>query len=437
MKRLLDKILKPLAIYALIVLLLSIPAYYFIVDRIWVSELDKHQYVLRDKIESRLVKLNLPDSTVEQTINIWNKIEPGFVLTAHPTDQVIKDSVYTTMRFDDFLQDREQFRALSTSVRINNKHYRLLIETNMEEADETVTAISLAAIFFFLLLLGGFILLIKRISAKVWQPFYITLGTLRNFKLNSDQEISFTPSDTQEFNELNDSLSKLLIRNVSVYKQQKEFTENVSHELQTPLAIVQSKLDLLFQHPSLTDDQYNIVESAHTALTRVSRINKNLLILARIENHQFADYDNILLSVVLYEMIDMFTEHFEQKQLTLQECIQPDVRIQANLVLLEVLINNLLINAIRHNNINGKISIELTEHRLQLMNTGTHTLAANKLFKRFSTTSKETPGSGLGLAIIKHICDLYQWKVSYNFINNLHIFTISFKNPITPPTPLS
>ncbi|RAJ20573.1 sensor histidine kinase [Pedobacter cryoconitis] len=437
MNRLLDKSLKPLAIYALIVLLLSIPAYYFIVDRIWVSELDKHQYVLRDKIESRLVKLNLPDSTVEQTINIWNKIEPGFVFTAHPTDQVIKDSVYTTMRFDDFLQDREQFRALSTSVRINNKHYRLLIETNMEEADETVTAISLAAIFFFLLLLGGFILLIRRTSAKIWQPFYITLDTLRKFKLNSDQEISFTPSDTQEFNELNDSLSKLLIRNVNVYKQQKEFTENVSHELQTPLAIVQSKLDLLFQHPTLTNDQYNIVESAHTALTRVSRINKNLLLLARIENHQFADHENIDLSILLHNMMEMLSEHLEQKQLTLENILQPDVKIEANSVLLEVLINNLLINAIRHNSIKGRISIELTEHRLRLTNTGSHTLAANKLFKRFSTTSTETPGSGLGLAIIKQICDLYQWKVSYSFINNLHIFTISFKDPITLPAPSS
>lgn len=392
---------------------------------------------MRDKIESRLAKLNLPDSTVEQTINIWNKIEPGFVLTAHPTDQVIKDSVYTTMHFDDFLQDREQFRALSTSVRINNKHYRLLIETNMEEADETVTAISLAAIFFFLLLLGGFILLIRRISAKIWQPFYITLDTLRKFKLNSDQEISFTPSDTQEFNELNDSLSKLLIRNVNVYKQQKEFTENVSHELQTPLAIVQSKLDLLFQHPTLTNDQYNIVESAHTALTRVSRINKNLLLLARIENHQFADHENIDFSILLHNMMEMFSEHLEQKQLTLENIVQPDVKIEANSVLLEVLINNLLINAIRHNSIKGMISIELTEHRLQLTNTGSHTLAANKLFKRFSTTSTETPGSGLGLAIIKQICDLYQWKVSYSFINNLHIFTISFKDPITLPAPSS
>ncbi|MGY0036036.1 hypothetical protein [Pedobacter sp. NJ-S-72] len=189
MNRLLNKSLKPLGIYALVVLLLSIPAYYFIVDRIWVNELDKHQYVLRDKIESRLAKLNLADSTIEQTIKIWNEIEPGFVLTPHPTDAVIKDSAYTSIRFDDFLQDREQFRSLSTSVKINNKHYRLLIETNMEEADETVMAISLAAIFFFLLLIGGFIFLIKRISVRIWKPFYVTLDILKNFKLNNDQEV--------------------------------------------------------------------------------------------------------------------------------------------------------------------------------------------------------------------------------------------------------
>jgi len=426
MKRLLDKTLRPLAIYALIVLLLSIPAYYFIVDRIWRNELDKHQYALRDKIESRLSKLNLPDSTIEQTINIWNEIEPGFILTSHPTDTVIKDSIYTSTRFDHFLQDTEQFRSLSTSVRINHKYYRLLIETNMEETDETVTAISLTAIFFFLLLLGGFIFLIRRLSASIWQPFYVTLNTIKKFKLNSDEGISFENSNIQEFNELNDSLGKLLIRNVNVYKQQKEFTENVSHELQTPLAIIQSKMDLLFQHPALTDEQYTIIESANTALTRVSRINKNLLLLARIENRQFAVGETINLSLLLTDLTDILTEHLEGKQLTLEKKIQPDVSLQTNTVLTEVLINNLLINAIKHNIPHGSISIELTTNQLRIINTGTNSLAEHKLFRRFSTTSAINPGSGLGLAIIKQICDLYQWQVNYNFINKQHIFIISF-----------
>ncbi|KIO77826.1 hypothetical protein TH53_07815 [Pedobacter lusitanus] len=426
MNRLLNQSLKPLAIYALIVLLLSIPAYYFIVDRIWVNELDKHQYVLRDKIESRLARLNLPDSTVEQTINIWNKIEPGFILTSHPTDSLIKDSVYTTIRFDDFLQDREQFRSLSTSVRINNKHYRLLIETNMEEADETVMAISFAAIFFFLLLLGGFIFLIKKISSRIWHPFYLTLDVLKSFRLNADQEISFKPSNIQEFNELNDSLSKLLIRNVNVYKQQKEFTENVSHELQTPLAIVQSKLDLLFQHPALTEEQFGIVESANTALTRVNRINKNLLLLARIENHQFADYEQINLAVLLKDMLGILTEHLGSRQLTLHENITGTLMIEANPVLVEVLINNLLINAIRHNSTGGEITAALNQKQLTIINSGSHALEQEKLFRRFSTTSVLTPGSGLGLAIIKQICELYQWQITYNFSNNQHIFTVTF-----------
>ncbi|MGY0036035.1 sensor histidine kinase [Pedobacter sp. NJ-S-72] len=240
------------------------------------------------------------------------------------------------------------------------------------------------------------------------------------------RRFSFKPSDTQEFNELNDSLSRLLTRNVNIYKQQKEFTENVSHELQTPLAIVQSKLDLLFQHAALTDEQYAIVESANTALTRVSRINKNLLLLARIENHQFTDHEPIVLSVLLTDMIDIFKEHLEQKELTLEKTIQPAVKIEANPVLVEVLINNLLINAIRHNSHHQKISVELSGHQLKIMNTGIHTLDADKLFRRFSTTSADTPGSGLGLAIIKQVCDLYQWQISYSFTHNQHVFTINF-----------
>lgn len=424
MNKLLDKTLKPISIYALLVLLLSIPAYYFIVDRIWVNELDKHHYALRGKIESRFTKLKLADSTIEQTIDIWNKIEPGSVFTSHPTKNITKDSSYSVIRFDDYLQDREQFRCLSTSIQINHKHYRLLLETNMEEMDETVMAISVVALFFFLLLLSGFIFLLKRFSNKIWQPFYASLDALKAFRLNGDQPIRFEPTAIREFNELNQSLQRLTERNINTYKQQKEFTENASHELQTPLAIVQSKLDLLFQDQSLSKGQSAIVAAANSALARISRINKNLLLLAKIENHQFEDAEQLDLSVLLQETADILAEHLDSKRLSFEMNIHPGVSVHANGVLLEVMLNNLFVNAIRHSPRQGNISISLNAGLLRISNTGTTGLEPEKLFRRFSNTSPLSPGTGLGLSIIKEICDRYSWPLSYNFEKDQHTFSI-------------
>lgn len=424
MNKLLYKTLKPISIYALLVLLLSIPAYYFIVDQIWVNELDKHHYALRGKIESRFTKLQLADSTIEQTIDIWNKIEPGSVFTPHPTKNITKDSSYSVIRFDDYLQDREQFRCLSTSILINNKHYRLLLETNMEEMDETVMAISVVALFFFLLLLAGFIFLLKRFSGKIWQPFYASLDALKAFRLNSDQPIRFEPTAILEFNELNQSLQRLTERNINTYKQQKEFTENASHELQTPLAIVQSKLDLLFQDQSLSKGQSAIVASANSALARISRINKNLLLLAKIENHQFEDAEQLDLSLLLQETADILAEHLDSKQLSFEMNIHPGVSVHANGVLLEVMLNNLFVNAIRHSPRHGNISISLDTGGLRISNTGTTGLEPEKLFRRFSNTSPLSPGTGLGLSIIKEICDRYSWPLNYSFEKDQHTFSI-------------
>jgi signal transduction histidine kinase len=432
MNKLLYRTVKPISVYALLVLLLSIPAYYFIVDRIWVNELDKHHYALRGKIESRFTKLQLPDSTIEQTIAIWNKIEPGSVFTPHPTKNTTRDSIYSVIRFDDYMQDREQFRCLSTSIMINQKHYRLLLETNMEETDETVMAISIVAIFFFLLLLGGLIFLLQRLSSKIWRPFYASLDALKAFRLTSDEPIRFEPSAIQEFNELNDSLSRLTERNINTYKQQKEFTENASHELQTPLAIVQSKLDLLFQDQSLSKGQSAIVADSNSALARISRINKNLLLLAKIENQQFEDAELLDLSVLLQETADMIAEHLDNKQLSIEMNIHPGVSVHANGVLLEVMLNNLFVNAVRHTPKHGIISVNLDATGLRISNTGTTGLDPEKLFRRFSNTSSLSPGTGLGLTIIKEICDRYSWPISYDFENARHTFHIHFYSRISP-----
>lgn len=423
MKKLLDQSLRPLVIYAFTVLVISIPVYFLIIDIIWENELDKHHYAIREKLEKRLTRLNMPDTAVDNMINVLDKVQPGFSFNEAAAPR--PDSLYTIIRFDDFMHDREQFRCLTTDIRVNHKLYRVLIETNMEEIDETILAIGGVTVFFIMLLLAGFLYLNRKTALRIWQPFYDTLAGLRTFRLESGKAVPLPASDVTEFADLNASLDSLMQGNLASYRQQKEFTENASHELQTPLAIVKSRLDMLLQSQSLDAGQMRIVEQVYQAINRVSRINKNLLLLARIEHAQFEEKERIALDETLAAVAEQFTDRFENNALHYSESIEP-FAIEANPVLTEILLTNLLVNAVRYTPAGGDVLVHLNAGLLTVSNTGTAALQAENLFRRFAQASGEHAGSGLGLAIAREICERCGWQISYDFGKGMHRFSVRF-----------
>ena len=299
-------------------------------------------------------------------------------------------------------------------------------EAGREDSYLIIGAVTLLTVFFFILLLGGFVLLNRSISKRLWQPFYHSLDKIRNFDLDQQRAITFEQTNIAEFAELNHSLDKLIAGNIASYTQQKEFADNASHELQTPLAIIQSKLELLLQSKSLTDEQYNIIEEALKALSRVGRINKNLLLLTKIENSQFMEKEAINLSDLLEKSIAVSVNFSEGKQIELQTDILPDVVVEGNKILVEILLNNLITNAVRHSCSNSATSIHLSVNSLVVANPGAAALQSEQLFKRFATASLQTPGTGLGLSLVKQICDRYGWKIDYVFDKSLHVFSLHF-----------
>lgn len=429
MNKLLNKPLKVFTLYALVVLVCSIPVYYGIIDFIWRLQLDEHNKLVSQKSQRELQNLQLSDTELRNSIGVWNSMQPGTSLRQVEVNEVRPDSVYTVMRVNRYVSAREvyRFRGLSSYFTVHNRYYHLVIETNVEETHETIIAITVVTILFFVILFAGFILLNKKLSAAIWKPFYDTLAGVKSFDLNDAQQISFKKTDIAEFNELNNSLSRLIDNNTSAFKEQKEFTENASHELQTPLGVIQSKLDLLLQSSSLTGEQSHIIEQANQALQRVSRINKNLLLLAKLENQQYPDTETIDLSNLLNESIHVVSEHGQSRNIIVESKIEPGIYTVCNKILLEILLNNLLLNAMRHTPGHGKIIITLAVEMFSVKNSGDTALNNNNLFKRFSTVSSRTPGSGLGLAIVKQICIRYGWKIHYTFINDFHTFSVRFR----------
>lgn len=426
MKPLLSKITKPFLIYVLCVLVISIPVYYWVVDTIWKSELDEHNKIIADKTAYGLNRLKLNDQQLAESIALWNSVQPGTDIQKIKKNDSLKDSVFTSEKQKSYTEETniDRFRILSTIIYVNDKPFRFTVETNIEESQETIAVIAATTVFFFILIVLGLLFINRKLSYSVWKPFQDTLEKLKKFNLNNQAKIEFETTDTNEFEELNQSLAKLIEHNISVYKTQKEFTENASHELQTPLAILKNKLDILLQSEDLTQKQYRITEEMNLALTRSSRINKNLLLLAKIENSQFDNSEVIIFNSLLHQSMDVLQEHFEQKNISVTEESPLEVKVSGNSSLTEILINNLILNAIRHTPPYGSISLKLTSSLFEVSNSGTEKLNADLLFKRFSKLSPETGGSGLGLAIIKEICTFHGWAAAYTFENNRHFFSI-------------
>lgn len=406
-------------------MVISIPAYYLVVDAIWKHELDEHNDIVARKTASQINSLKLTEEKLIETIQLWNDVQPSTNIRKLEKNDNLKDSIFIVEKPHDFLhfEEIDRFRCLSKVIYLNQKPYRFNIETNIEETQETIFFISITTVFLFVLIVGGLLVLNRRLSKSVWKPFRETLDQLKTFSLNNQTKIEFSKTDVSEFDELNQSLTKLIEHNVSVYKTQKEFTENASHELQTPLAILKNKLDILLQNQDLTEKQYQIAEEMNRALSRSSRINKNLLLLAKIDNKQF-DSKTFHLDEVLNQSLEILQEHFEQKNISVNTEISDNVKVNGNIGLTEVLINNLIINAIRHTSINGSILIRLSQSEFEVSNSGTGKLNGDLLFKRFSRFSKDNNGSGLGLAIVQEICKSQNWTINYRFENNNHIFSV-------------
>lgn len=276
-----------------------------------------------------------------------------------------------------------------------------------------------------LVLAIALILTMRFISHRLWHPFDETLRQIEGFCLEDGALPVLPESSVKEFARLNHTLTALMRNSLASYRTQKEFTENASHELQTPLAVFQSKLDLLLQQPNLSQRQTEIIQGLYENVTRLTRLNRNLLLLAKIDNRQYEQMETINLDDFLNGQLSSLESL--TGNITLYKDFQTTLTIRANRTLLESLVNNLVVNAVRHNHPQGEIGLTLTNSQLIVANTSDEPPLDEKLvFNRFYRTSEKTAGNGLGLAIVKAVCEYHGWKVNYLYSKGKHCFVINF-----------
>ncbi len=263
--------------------------------------------------------------------------------------------------------------------------------------------------------------------AKIWKPFNHTLAQLKQFNLSSKNIIVPQQTDINEFEELNETVLSMTEKVRKDYESMKNFTENASHEIQTPLSIIKNKIELLLQSENLDTTQVNAIQSLNDAASRLSKVNQSLLLLAKIENHQFENGKKINVSFLLNSCIENYEELATIKNISIEKNISENIFIEINDSLAEILISNIILNAIKHNYQNGNIKIKLTSNSIIVSNTGDAPHEnTGKLFERFKKDSSSADSIGLGLAIVKSICDTYGFAVSYHYKEEMHIVKILF-----------
>ena len=426
--KLLHKPLKAFTIYALLILAFSIPVYVLVVDYIWVTELDENNWLTLQHTKVKLQSKVFTEEDIEIINHIWGELQPGISIQRADTVSSFQDHFYEIIRPNEFDKEdgEDRFRGLTSIIQLNGHPYQITIETNVEESDETLLAVASITLVFFVLLILGFIVLNRNIAKKSWSPFYSTLQSLQSFDLSSDNKIHLEQTNIEEFEALHHSLRQLINRSVSTYQKQKSFIENAAHELQTPIALLKSKLDLIHQENEISPKVTELLSNIEAPLSRLSRINKNLLLLAKVENKHFQKLETIDLNTYLGTAIMLFEDFILDKNLTLTSDLLQTITLHANSFLVETLVHNLLSNAIRHTPNDGFIHVQVKNNSLLFSNSGIQALNGNVLFERFSMVTKDKVSSGLGLAIVKEICNQNKWKICYRFENGFHQFTIQF-----------
>lgn len=346
------------------------------------------------------------------------KVSPNYGLQ-------FKDTYRDTLMYMQNEDDFEPVRMLESVFKLDNSYYKIKIVTSMVEEDDLIEDLLFSLIMLYLGLIVSILLLNNFILKKIWNPFYLLLNQLKDFRIDKDKTITTSPSKIDEFNLLNKRIEQMLGKSVESYNSQKQFIENAAHELQTPLAISINKLELLVENNNLTEEQIAMIASALNNLEGLTRMNKSLLLLSKIENSQYDDDDTVNFAEICKDLIEDFQDLAAHKGMKINFEESSSLNISMNRQLARVLISNLFKNAIIHGAEGNTIEVKVSNDKFSVSNAGrAEALNPEKIFSRFQSIRTSKRSNGIGLAISKAITERYNLNLNYEFTGK-HIFYIT------------
>lgn len=395
--------------------------YYIMVDEINDETDDALESYSEYIITRALAGEKLPDKD-NKTNNSYHIEEVSIEYVAqNPGVQYLDEMVYISSK-----KETEPARILKTTFKDqDDRYFELTVSIPTFEKKDLQEIILYWIIILYVTLLLAIVTVNAWVLRRSLRPLYVLLDWLDNLTLGKTIPPLDNETDTTEFLKLNKAMLRSAVRNAEMYEQQSLFIGHASHEQQTPIAICLNRLEMLANDPGLTEKQLEeIIKTRHT-LEQISKLNKTLLLLTKIENKQFPEASDINVNVLLNKLLSDFREVYEHKEIvsTIEE--KAGLRLHMNETLASILFSNLLKNAYVHNLQGGKVNIVISSDSVVVSNTATESaLNPDYIFQRFYQGQRKENSAGLGLSLVESICRLYEMHILYSFENRMHYFKL-------------
>ena len=377
--------------------------------------------IIQDQIEQT-------DTIPDFEATFGHQIEVKLLNYATRNFQSIKDTDIYDSKSDSF----SPFRYIySTGNTVQKKGYIITIFQEISEKNELLQDISLYMFFLFTSLLVISILINYLIARRLWMPFYKSVRIASQFDIQSDKPLDLPQTDINEFTQLNSVFYEMTHKMRNDYLNLKEFSENAAHEIQTPLAVIRSKTDILMQQKNLNKESLSLIKSINEANTKLFKLNQGLLLISKIDNQAFHEKKNVSLKHIVENSIENYNEILQLKNIKVELDVSDEALVEMNDVLAEVLISNLLSNAVRFNVDNGFIRCHIDKTNIIITNSGlAMTIDPELLFRRFHKGSDNPQSVGLGLSIVKKITETYGMDVTYTCHDTVHEIKLRYRRKI-------
>lgn len=415
--RLLTKNALLLFVTTLLVFLAGGFLFYFQLQSIMKEEAIENLYNKKQSIEEYILQHHsLPNTIDKATLFEFKEINK-------PVPEQLDAVMIYTKGEDETLP----YEQLSFPIQLEQQYFQCFLREPVFENDDLIETILTSFAVLASLLTIAFLGINYFFAKRLWRPFFSTLDRIRNYQMEKHKIIPAGKKKTLEFYELDKAIEKMTEKISSDFENLQSFTENASHELQTPLAIIKSQIDVLLQSEKLEEQQTKQLLQINSQISRLAKLNQALLMLCKIENNQFQSSETIDIEPLLIQKIEAIKELADMKEIAIRFSLEKTPVILHPL-LAETILNNFLSNALRHTKTKGTIDVKLVGNVLSVSNSGDPLQGEEKkLFERFYKENPDPSSSGLGLAIVKQIADTNGHTVSYEYHDGWHCFFYSFK----------
>lgn len=375
---------------------------------------------LYNKKASVLAALQLNDSTIRNSplaedVNIEQ--------CEHAVAIYLRD----TTLFDPLEDECQPYKLLTFPYSTENTKYKITIKKIMIESDDLIEGVFISFLIILGLLAASVLTALQLLSKRIWKPFILTLEQLKSYQPEGKSGLLLPATRIKEFSELNSAITLMAKNTEDAFTTLKAFSENAAHEIQTPLAVITSTAEVLLQDESLSESQHESISKLHLTARKLSSLTSTLLLLTKIENRQFEHNSPIDFSQVVHQKIELLQELFDQKKIRISSKVENNVKLKIHPVLGEIIVSNLLVNALQHTLEGGSVLVRLTNDALTISNSGSPLKAkSNQLFERFYKENQSEKSTGLGLTLVKMAAESAKHEIVYSYFDGNHVFSLQF-----------